>query len=286
MVLGTGWLGSAAAHRLGDDANTVVLEPLLVPELLAFDRSASATMAALVADTRTTVVINACGLTLGSADELDAANVEFPRWLCEVLLDTGVRLVHVGSAAEYGDPTTTEPIPESTPCHPVGHYGESKARGTDVVLAARERGLDATVARVFNVVDRSLPASSPVRQWLDALDRLGPSGGEVEVWWPATVRDFVTRQDVARALVDMSEGEQLPGLVNVCSGIGLAYGEIVHGLARRMGIDATVRSLERPGIEAVVGDPATLRDVVGWVPEMSTEILSETVMPSTARTGR
>jgi nucleoside-diphosphate-sugar epimerase len=154
------------------------------------------------------------------------------------------------------------------------------------VLAARESGLDATVARVFNVVDRPLPASSPVQQWLDALDLLVPRGGEIEVWWPATTRDFVTRQDVARALIDLSEQDHGPSLVNVCSGVGLTYGEIVRALARCMGIDATVRSLDRPGIEAVVGDPATLRDVVGWVPEMSMEILVETVMPTATRSGR
>jgi hypothetical protein len=74
-------------------------------------------------------------------------------------------------------------------------------------------------------------------------------------------------------------------LVNVCSGIGLAYGEIVRALALRMGIDAAVRSLDRPGIEAVVGDPATLRDVVGWVPEMSMEVLVETVIPTTTQSG-
>jgi nucleoside-diphosphate-sugar epimerase len=285
MVLGTGWLGSAVVQGLGDAENVVVLDPVLVPELMAFDRAASATMANLLADTGTTAVINVCGLTAGGVDDLEAANVGFPRWLCDVLLDTGARLVHVGSAAEYGDPATAMPIPESTPCRPIGHYGNSKARGTEVVLAARNRGLDATAARVFNLVDRPLPASSPVQQWLDALDLLGDSGGEVEVWWPATQRDFITRQDAARALVDLSGRERSPALVNVCSGIGLAYGEIVRALALRMGIDAAVRSLDRPGIEAVVGDPATLRDVVGWVPEMSMEVLVETVIPTTTQSG-
>jgi nucleoside-diphosphate-sugar epimerase len=287
MVLGTGWLGSAAAQELGRGGDAVVLDPLLVPGLLALDRAASTKMADLVAESGTAVVVNVCGLTAGSPGDLEAANVDFPRWLCEVLLDLGVRLVHVGSAAEYGDPATAAPIPESTPCRPVGHYGESKARGTEVVLAAREQGLDATVARVFNVVDRSLPATSPVQQWLDALEQLGASGtGEVEVWWPATRRDFVSRTDVARALVDLASSDRRPSLVNVCSGVGLAYGEIVSALARRLGIDAAVRSLDRPGIEAVVGDPSTLREAVGWVPEMSMEILVEAVMPATTHTGR
>jgi nucleoside-diphosphate-sugar epimerase len=287
MVLGTGWLGSAAAQELGRGGDAVVLDPLLVPGLLALDRAASTKMADLVAESGTAVVVNVCGLTAGSPGDLEAANVDFPRWLCEVLLDLGVRLVHVGSAAEYGDPATAAPIPESTPCRPVGHYGESKARGTEVVLAAREQGLDATVARVFNVVDRSLPATSPVQQWLDALEQLGASGtGEVEVWWPATRRDFVSRTDVARALIDLASSDRRPSLVNVCSGVGLAYGEIVSALARRLGIDAAVRSLDRPGIEAVVGDPSTLREAVGWVPEMSMEILVEAVMPATTHTGR
>jgi nucleoside-diphosphate-sugar epimerase len=285
MVLGTGWLGSAAADRLGNDPSAVVIDPVVVPELMTLDQAASEELSRIVAATGTTRILNACGLTMGSEEDLEAANVAFPRWLCRTLLHTGVRLVHVGSASEYGDPHTAEPIPESHPCRPVGAYATSKARGTDAVLEAREQGLDAVVARVFNIIDRSLPASSPVREWLDALHEQEASGGEIEVWWPPTTRDFVTREDVARALLELSEQGDRPPVVNVCSGIGLTYDEIVHALAGAMGSGATVRSLDRPGIEAVVGDPTVLRDVLGWTPEMSIETLVATVMPSSARAG-
>jgi nucleoside-diphosphate-sugar epimerase len=279
MVLGTGWLGSEIVRQADAGREVIALEPLLEADLATFDRPAAASMAARIDASGTTTVINACGLTSGTFEQLDQANVAFPSWLCELLRGSGVRLVHLGSAAEYGDPSTGRPVPESTACAPIGDYATTKARGSDVVLASRSCGLDATVARVFNVVDRTMPASSPVRQWLDALGELGSVGGEIEVWWPPTRRDFSTRADVARALLDLARATTHPEVVNVCSGVGLAYGDIVAALAEALGVAAKVRSLDRPGIEDVVGDPTLLDEVIGWVPAMSVELLVDTVAP-------
>jgi nucleoside-diphosphate-sugar epimerase len=71
-------------------------------------------------------------------------------------------------------------------------------------------------------------------------------------------------------LVDLAllEGPA-PALLNICSGVGLRYGEIVEALASATGVPATVHSLARPGILAVVGDPALLQATLGWVPTMS-----------------
>ena len=224
-----------------------------------------------------TTVVNACGLTRGSAEDLADANVEFPRWVCEVLADTGVRLVHLGSAAEYGDPGSADPVEESTPLRPKGDYATTKAAGSEVVLEARGAGMDALVARVFNIVGHPIPPVSPVHQWLTDVEALEDSG-EVEVWWPPTKRDFVALGDVAGAVVDLAMPGERPAAVNVCSGVALAYGDIVVALGGALGVDVHVRSLDRPGIEAVVGDPTLLGDTIGWVPDMSLERLASAVL--------
>ena len=72
-----------------------------------------------------------------------------------------------------------------------------RPRAPEVVLDARARGLDATVARVFNIVGHPVPTVSPIHQWLTDLQALGDDGGEVVVWWPPTTRDFVMIEDVA-----------------------------------------------------------------------------------------
>jgi nucleoside-diphosphate-sugar epimerase len=93
---------------------------------------------------------------------LEDANLHFVDWLLDTLAGRGVRLVHVGSASELGDPGSDRPVPESFDGRPVGAYATTKAAGTSAVLAAHRAGVDATVARVFNIVGHPPPA----RRWL------------------------------------------------------------------------------------------------------------------------
>lgn len=289
LVLGAGWVGAAvgaAAHDHDRVESVTVIDPPFDPSLAPRDAAATERLRALVADGDIAVVVNACGRVQGDDDELADANVHFVEWLCAALRGTAARLVHIGSASEYGDPGTTSAIDESCPPAPIGPYATTKAAGTEVVLAAGAGDLDATVARVFNIVGHPIPAVSPIHQWLTDLRALGEEGGEVVVWWPPTTRDFVMIEDVARALVDLATAPgPLPPLVNVCSGVGVSFGEIVAALAAALEVPATIRSLDRPGIEAVVGDPTLLRSTIGWVPEMSAPALAARATGADGATG-
>jgi len=278
LVLGGGWVGSAVARRAGTDqrlARVSVVDPIDDPELVRRDHNSTEALRTRLHRYGVTTVVNACGRVRGSDEELTDANSDFVHWLCDALSGLGVRLVHVGSASEYGDPGSPTPVDESAPARPTGAYAVTKAAGTDAVLAAGEHGLPATVARVFNIVGHPIPAVSPVHQWLTELSALPAGGGSVEVWWPPTTRDFVMIEDAAAALVDLATvPAPPPPLINVCSGTGIAFGEIVDALARSLGVPATIESLDRPGIEVVVGDPTLLRTTLGWVPRMSVEALA------------
>ena len=282
LVLGGGWVGSAFAARAAERGDVTVVDPPLDPRYAARDLAATRGLAQLVSERGARVVVNACGRVGGDEHELSDANVDFVRWLCDALADTGVRLVHIGSASEYGDPGSAQPVDELTPARPVGAYATSKAAGSEVALAAGATGLDVVVARVFNLVGPTIPAASPLREWFDRLVELGPAGGEVEVWWPPTTRDFIELDDAAQALLDLGDAPSGPPLVNVCSGTGLAFGDIVTTLAKHLGVPATVRSLDRPGIGAVVGDPTLLGRSIGWSPQMSLERLAQVVVRGAA----
>jgi nucleoside-diphosphate-sugar epimerase len=120
---------------------------------------------------------------------------------------------------------------------------------------------------------------SPIYQWLTDLRSLGSAkGSSIDVWWPPTTRDFVMIEDVATALLDLASVEESQGLVNLCSGVGLQFGSIAQAIATELGSSTTVHSLEKPGIETVVGDPGLLRKTIGWVPEMSLEALAARVV--------
>ncbi|CAN5703620.1 hypothetical protein BH10ACT3_BH10ACT3_16660 [soil metagenome] len=281
LVLGGGWVGTAVARAAEGRVGTTVVDPPLEPTLRDRDRAAAATLAELLVSTGTTAVINACGRVHGDDDEMLDANVAFPRWLCEVLAGSRTRLVHIGSASEYGDPGAATPVTEDTPLRPEGAYATSKAAGSAVVVEAADGGLETIVARVFNIVGAPIPAASPLHRWREELVALPPEGGDIEVWWPDTIRDFVALDDVARALIglaldDPADAADVNGSVlNVCSGVGVSFGQIVAAMADQLGIAAQVRSLDRPGIPAVVGDPGRLRARLGWVPDMSASRLAE-----------
>ncbi len=295
LVLGRGWVGSAVAAAAADRGPVTVVDPPFDADLAARDAASTTALRSLIETAEITTVINACGRIAGTDDELDDANHQFVAWLCASLDGSGVRLVHVGSASEYGDPATSNPVQESTLARPVGTYATTKAAGTQVVLDAAGRGLDAVVARVFNIVGHPVPAVSPIHQWLGDLAALPADGGAIEVWWPPTTRDFVMIDDVAHALVDLallelgqveltradltaaSSSTDVAGadrLVNVCSGTGLRFDQIVLALAAELGLEVSIDSAERPGIESVVGDPSRLRQLLGWVPTMSAEDLA------------
>ena len=84
--------------------------------------------------------------------------------------------------------------------------------------------------------------------------------------------------DVGRALVELARPGGRPELVNLCSGVAVGFGEIVTALAAQLGVPARIASLDRPGIPAVVGDPARLQQLLGWRPVMSATRLAEVVL--------
>ena len=275
-MIGSGWVGAGAARAVADRGGQVaVIDIPTHPWLADRDDGATSALRAELSALDATAVINTAGLLRGSDEAMEAANVAFPTWLVGALADAGVRLVHIGSAAEYGDPGSDAPILETTPCAPSAPYGITKHAGTRAVLAARERGLDAVVGRGFNLVGEHLPPSSPLGQWLTDVAALPISGGMIEVWESQTFRDFILLEDLSAGLAALAMAPEVPDLVNLCSSIGLHYGEIVASLIRAAGKTAEVRSLQQGGIMAVVGDNSRLESIAGIDPPMSLEIVAE-----------
>ena len=132
------------------------------------------------------------------------------------------------------------------------------------------------VARGFNLVSGRLAPSSPLHQFVGDVAALPPEGGPVEVWDPATVRDFVLLEDLARATVHLATAIDVPDIVNICSGVGISFGDAVRAIATERSRPVEVVSLDRPGIRAVVGDPGRLEALTGFRPAMSAALLGRT----------
>jgi len=271
LILGAGFVGSGVRAALGHHPVAVIDIPDH-PELARRDDDARKLILGFV-ERGATAVINTCGRLRGTPDEMHDANVALPTWLVSVLAGSGVRFVHLGSAAEYGDTGSADPIPESAPARPQGPYGETKWAGTAAVLDARAAGLDAVVGRGFNLVSAHLAPVSPLYQFLRDVT-VAADGDTVELWWPATLRDHILLDDLAGAVASLAQVPAVPDVVNLCSGTGVRFDEIVRAMAAAQHKHVEIRSLDRPGIPAVVGDPTRMTDLTGISAEMSAELIA------------
>jgi nucleoside-diphosphate-sugar epimerase len=220
------------------------------------------------------VVINAAGCRLGPPAVVHAANAALPDRLGGLAAEAGWRLVHIGSAAEYGRAAGGPvPIAEDRRCEPVTTYARSKLAGTEAVAAWRARGAEALVARVFNVVGPDLPPDNPIHGLVRQARELVPLGeGDIAVGDPTTIRDIAPRRWIAEAVVALALADPVgragaagpvgPPVVNVCSGRPTSFGDITWALARALDLEVRVRDLGWPRGGEIVGDPTRLRSLV------------------------
>ncbi|MFJ5923285.1 NAD-dependent epimerase/dehydratase family protein [Kitasatospora sp. NPDC092948] len=232
------------------------------------------------------VVINCAGATYGTSRALIRANTLAVATVCEAIRRSRepARLVHVGSAAEYGPGQPGGPIPESAEPRPVGPYGVSKLAGTELVLSS---GLDALVLRVFDVVGPGSPTASLFGRLAEGLRR-ALEQDEAQVRMPdlSGYRDFVDVRDVARA-IQAAAVSAATGVINIGSGHAVRAREAAHLLVRASGFEGTIsedaRQVVLPAQQSVAegtravepraaaepvqwrqADVRTARDRLGW----------------------
>ena len=92
-------------------------------------RDHPASLAGVIARVAPDAVANCAGATTGDPDVLAAANVTGAYALATAMLqaETGARLVHLGSAAEYGPGRPGATVDECWPPRPVSAYGATGA---------------------------------------------------------------------------------------------------------------------------------------------------------------
>ncbi|WP_172384984.1 NAD-dependent epimerase/dehydratase family protein [Streptomyces sp. MNP-20] len=218
-------------------------------------------------------VVNCAGAVGGTALTLAEVNSRGPALLCEALRAAapGARLVHLGSAAEYGPQPRGARTAEDGPAHPVAPYGATKLAGT---LAVTSSGLDAVALRVTNPVGPGAPAAGlPGRLTAELRRAVGESPhGTVRVGDLSAFRDFVYVRDVARAVeLAVTAPGPVPPLLNIGSGRAVPVRDLVHGLVRAAGFRGRVEeSLPAAGRSAAVpwqcADIGAADRELGWRP--------------------
>jgi nucleoside-diphosphate-sugar epimerase len=208
------------------------------------------------------VVVNAAGRLTGDDAELDRANRALAEDVGRRCLEAGRPLLHLGSAAEYGehpDPLLSEELPEA----PAAGYGRSKLAGTTALRGLAAESLRVTVARVFNVVGGYDRRTDPVSEFARRL--VASDGGPFPVRDPSLVRDLAGVDWVADRVLDLVPHVGRHDVVNVCTGVGTSFGEIIEAMADVLGRSVTVSATDPGGLPRAVGDPARLQALVGPV---------------------
>lgn len=219
------------------------------------------------------VIVNCTGASVGSTSDLVRLNVLVTARVVEALARSGLgtRLVHFGSAAEYGPGPAGEPVIESACARPVSPYGIAKLAATQVVLAAADQGREAIVLRVFNALGPSMPENSlPGAAQRRLSEAVATSRPRIELGPLGSVRDFVDVRDIAAAAVAACRVPSLDApLVNVASGTGHSARELVEALARAVGFvgeiaESAAGSPRSSDVPWQVADVSLARRVLGW----------------------
>ena len=282
VVLGAnGFIGRHVAGALSGGSDIVVVgaglgAPLpglesgwLGMDLLAGDGRLSAELRSVHPD----LIVNCTGATAGTAAELTRLNVETTAALLEAIARSGIRarLIHLGSAAEYGPGPVGLPVAETAPARPVSAYGIAKLAATGLVAAAASAGGEAVVLRIFNALGPGMPPGTlPGGALRRLIEAVAASAPRIEMGSLESVRDFVDVRDIGAAVLAACRAPRLDApIVNVGSGTGHSARELVRALAERVGFtgeigEAGAGSPRSSDVPWQVADVSLAEHLLGW----------------------
>lgn len=280
-----GFLGGVVAADLETRGHTVFGVGLTGREgWPAFDLTDPDQATRAVADAGPEVVIHLAGQSSPGAAEVEPgrafrANIVTTWNLVEAVSSgfPGARFVLGSSAAVYGrpDPSIARRITEEDPVEPVTIYGASKAAAELIASgygnATGSGGVRPAVLRIFNLIG-SGQHHGVAADLIEAVRAGRDPGGAVRN--PAAVRDFTDVRDAARAVSLVAEADAV-GVFNLCSGRAVPVAELAGAVARVTGGPVSAASSDPgehrsgKGGDTLAGDPARLREAVGWEAQTS-----------------
>ncbi|MEU2831043.1 NAD(P)-dependent oxidoreductase [Streptomyces lavendulae] len=298
LVLGrTGYLGTHVADRLGALPDVRVLDAGRSPGAgfgidLAADRTER--LVKTLAGAAPDAVVNCAGATGADPVTLAEVNSRGPAVLCAALREAApqARLVHLGSAAEYGPGAFGVRVGESAATRPVTPYGATKLAGTVTVATS---GLDAVVLRVGNPVGPGAPATGLPGRITALLREAGPDPAAVlRLGDLSAYRDFVDVRDVARAVeLAVTTPGPLQSVLNISTGEAAPVRELVHGLARRAGFRGRIEenaggapgSARSADVSWQCSDVTAAERVLGWRPARQLDDMLASLWEAAPRSG-
>jgi UDP-glucose 4-epimerase len=310
LVLGaSGFIGrwvARALHQAGAQVTALVRDPVAAArilkqwevkaDLIEGDLADLSQLPALIDRAAPDITFNLAGYgidrTERSGQLLRTINAELPGVVAGALSRhparwEGCRLIHTGSALEYGE--VGGRLEESGPVNPTTPYGITKLKGTEAVeRAAISTGLPAMTARLFTVYG---PGEHDGRL-VPTLVAAAQHGHEVDLSLGTQRRDFTYVEDVAEGLLRLGWVRSQPvQTVNVSTGELLTVREfcgiaarVLHLRGSQLRFGALPTRPDEMAHEVV--STARCQALLGWRPATSPEAgLRATVKFRNAHTG-
>ena len=266
-----GFLGSQIAQAL--QADHLEFFPFSRSQLDLVTAGATG-IANVLEQLQPTVVVNAVGALTGSEPELEAANLTAVRHLLKATEQTvpRARVIHLGSAAEYGFCNPGSGVSEDAICKPIGIYATLKLAATKLMLDSK---LETVTLRIANPVgpctpETLLPGAIVQRLQTAILE----NASEIRSGPLSDYRSYVDVRDIAQAVLTVAHAENPPRLINIASPQAVQVREVVNELVRISGFQgklieenalASNRSSAVPWQRADISRALTL----GWWPTFS-----------------
>ncbi len=195
----------------------------------------------------------------------------------------------IGSGEQYGRHEVGElPLRETAEQRPLTVYAASKmAQEVASLHAARAHGVRVIATRSFNHSGSGQSTSFLIPALVSRAIRARNTGERaISIGNRESVRDYLHVEDVAAAYIALAERGGVGDVYNVCSGEGVAVGELAATVLQRLGARADittdqslVRSIDLP---ALVGSPEKLRRDTGWSPRRArTDIIDDLIHAQT-----
>ncbi|MBI2834357.1 MAG: NAD(P)-dependent oxidoreductase [Acidobacteria bacterium] len=267
--------------RDGHALEGVVRDFEIGAEAHVVDLSRRGAFAELYRSVQPEVTFNLAGYGIDRAERndglMEAINVRLVAEVIESLAADarrdwpGPRLVHAGSAAEYG--SVSGAVTEDTDPEPLDAYGRSKLAATRLITdAVKRRMLCATVVRLFTVYG---PGEHPGRL-LPGVVAASRSLSPLDLTDGTQQRDFTYVEDVAAGLVRLGISPDAPPVINLATGHLTRVRDFAECAARLLALPpGLLRFGKRPrGPDEVTHGPvdtARLQRVLAWVPPTSIE---------------
>ena len=193
-------------------------------------------------------------------------------------------VVIIGSGEQYGrHDAEAMPLHENAECRPRSFYAATKMAQEGFALEAfRSAGVRVICTRSFNHSGRGQAPTFLLPALVERAIAAQRTGAPVPIGNTTTVRDFLHVEDAVRAYVLLAEHGLAGEVYNVCSGRGVAVGDVAAEILRAVGIDVPLvadPALQRPvDVPMLVGDNLKLRTDTGWAPQRSrADIISDLI---------